>query len=426
MADLFLTAYNGSILGPIAKILGIVMDKIYLFFANVCHIESIALAIFVFTIFIYIVIFPTTYMQQKFSVLTRKMQPELNALNDKYKGKTDQASQLAKQEEMQSIYDKYGISPTGSCIYMFIQMPILFALYRVFYNIPAYIGSVKEVFTDLVTGIQGTEGYVDKMQAIYDNANLRAVIVDFSSQDTKALGDYIIDVLYKLSESGWEGVREAFPNLNGSIDSVIGRLSEINYVGVLNISDTPFNLIKYGWAMDSKNWALIICALLVPLVSYLSQVVSIKLMSSQQQMINDQQAQQMKMMNNMMPLMSLFICFTVPVGLGFYWIAGAVIRTIQQVFLNKHFDKIDLNEIIEANKEKAAKKAEKRGIRQAQIYNAATLNTKNNSLSSKASSVNDKSEMLNKAEALRSTANSSSLAAKANKVKEYNNRNNNN
>lgn len=56
------------------------------------------------------------------------------------------------------------------------------------------------------------------------------------------------------------------------------------------------------------------------------------------------------------------MCFTVPVGLGIYWIAGAVVRSVQQFFLNKHFEKINLEDIIKKNQEKAKKKREKMGI----------------------------------------------------------------
>lgn len=71
-------------------------------------------------------------------------------------------------------------------------------------------------------------------------------------------------------------------------------------------------------------------------------------------------AQQMKMMNRMMPLFSLVMCFTVPVGLGIYWIAGAVVRVVQQYFLNKHFEKMNLEDIIKKNQEKAEEKAVRR------------------------------------------------------------------
>ncbi len=420
MSELLLTAYNGSILGPIAKVLGWIMDKIYILLSNI-GIENIALTIIVFTFVIYILMFPLTYKQQKFAVLTRKMQPEMKAIQDKYKGKKDQASLQAQQNETQALYDKYGISMTGSCGYMLIQMPILFALYRVFYNVPGYITSVKNIFSGLVDGIAATDGAAEVMQTIHDTY-VKSVTFD-SSATGDALKNYFIDVLYKLPDAGWDEVISNFPSLTDSIHSVTSALSHINYLFILNISDTPLNLIKTAWS-DNKNFGLIIAALLIPIISYVSQMINIKISqvnSTAGQ--SDQMAAQMKTMNLMMPLMSLFIAFTVPVGLGLYWIAGAVIRTVQQFFLNKHFEKIDLESIIEANKEKAAKKAEKRGIRQAQIYDAARMNTKK-TLSEKANLVNEDAEVLKKADEFRSKATSGSLASKANLVKEFNEMNN--
>lgn len=426
MTELYLTAYDGAFLGPIAKALGWIMDKIYLFLSDVCHIESVALTIIVFTVFIYLCLFPLTYKQQKFSVLTRKMQPEINAIQKKYQNRKDQASMQAQQEETQMVYDKYGVSPTGSCLQMLIQMPILFALYRVFYNVPAYITSVKDVFTDVVNGIMATDGYAKTMDAIYQSANLKGVTFKASATGT-TMSNSIIDVLYKLSESGWNALADSFPNLSDSIVTASENLRDINYLFILNISDTPWNLMKSAW--NDKYWLLLIAALLVPVVSYLGQVINMKLMPTQDTSGSgnaqaDQMAQQMKTMNMMMPLMTLFIAFTCPVGLVLYWTMGSVVRIVQQIFLNKHFEKIDLDDIIEKNKEKAAKKKEKRGIRQAQIYEAAKMNTKSNSMSSKANISSDKLDALNKAEEARSHAKSGSMASKANLVKDFNERNN--
>ena len=357
MTELYLTAYDGAFLGPIAKALGWIMDKIYLFLSDVCHIESVALTIIVFTVFIYLCLFPLTYKQQKFSVLTRKMQPEINAIQKKYQNRKDQASMQAQQEETQMVYDKYGVSPTGSCLQMLIQMPILFALYRVFYNVPAYITSVKDVFTDVVNGIMATDGYAKTMDAIYQSANLKGVTFDASATGT-TMSNSIIDVLYKLSESGWNALADSFPNLSDSIVTVSENLRDINYLFILNISDTPWNLMKSAW--NDKYWLLLIAALLVPVVSYLGQVINMKLMPTQDTSGSgnaqaDQMAQQMKTMNMMMPLMTLFIAFTCPVGLVLYWTMGSVVRIVQQIFLNKHFEKIDLDDIIEKNKEKSSK-----------------------------------------------------------------------
>jgi len=422
LSDLFLTAYGGSILGPIAKVLGWIMDKIYVFLAGL-GVENIALTILVFTILIYVCMFPITYKQQKFAVLTRKMQPEMKAIQDKYKGSRDQATMQKQQEETQALYDKYGISPTGSCVYMLIQMPILFALYRVFYNVPAYIGSVKNIFTELVNGIVATDGFATTMQTIYDESGIRLQQTpEFASADPDAVSNFIVDVLYKLPASGWAEVTDKFPSLSSSIDSVVAKLEQINYLFILNISDTPLNLVKTGWA--GKDFGLIIAALMVPLLSYLSQLATIKLMPTNTEGQSDQMAQQMKTMNLMMPLMSLFIGFTVPVGLVFYWIVGGVVRITQQYFLNKHFEKIDLESIIEKNKDKAAAKAEKRGIRQAQIYEAARMSTKSSSMADKANLVKNNEEALNAANELRAKANANSLAAKANLVKDFNEQNN--
>lgn len=426
MTELYLTAYDGAFLGPIAKALGWIMDKIYVFLSTVCHIDSIALTIIVFTVFIYLCLFPLTYKQQKFSVLTKKMQPELNAIQKKYKNKKDTVSMQAQQEETQMIYDKYGVSPMGSCLQMLVQMPILFALYRVFWNVPAYISSVKDIFTDVVNGIMATDGYAGTMEALYKSAGLKNVAFHADATGT-AMSNSIIDVLYKLSESGWEALADSFPNLSDSIATTAANLKDINYMFILNISDTPWNLIKTAWA--DKYWILLIAALLVPIVSYLGQVINMKLMPTAQDTGSgnaqaDQMAQQMKTMNTMMPLMTLFIAFTCPVGLVLYWTMGSVVRIVQQYFLNKHFEKINLDDIIEKNKEKAEKKKEKRGIRQAQIYEAAKMNTKSNSMASKANISSDKVEALNKAEEARAHAASGSMASKANLVKDFNERNN--
>ncbi len=413
----FLTAYNGQILGPIAKLLGAIMNGIYEFLTGVCGITSgsIALSIIIFTVFIYLCMLPLTYRQQKFSVLTRKMQPEMKAIQKKYKGKKDTVSMQAMQEETQVLYDKYGTNPTGSCVQMAIQMPILFALYRVFYNVPAYLSGVKEVFNPLVSGIMKTDDYSKAMTDLYEKSNLRSVMVDFSVKDAAAFSDYVVDFLYKLPETGWQLVSDAFPGLTSEIGDVHGKLQQINYMGPINISDTPWNMTKSGFA--SHSWGLMICALLIPLLAYVSQMVNIMLMPTSGSG-DDAMAQQMRTMNLMMPLMSVFFTFVTPAGLGIYWIVGALVRIVQQFILNKHFEKLDLDAIIEANKEKAAKKAEKRGIKRSQIMSNATMKTR--SFAQKAVVSEKDSEALGKAAALREQAKPGTMAYKANMVKKFN------
>lgn len=176
---------------------------------------------------------------------------------------------------------------------------------------------------------------------------------------------------------------------------------------------------------------MILAAILIPLLSYLTQVLNIKLMPQSDTQANDQMAQQMKTMNRTMPLFSLIFCFTVPVGLGIYWIVSALVRGVQQFVINKHFEKIDLDAVIEQNKEKAEKKAEKRrqkmGVYQSQIYQAASMSTKRETNLNNTVSSEEKNQKVQKAYETAQKAknvNPNSLTAKANLVKEFNEKNN--
>lgn len=419
MTDIVLTQYSGKILGPIARFLGWIMNGIYTVFSNAFGIENIALSIIVFTILIYLCLFPLTYKQQKFSKLSQKMQPEMQAIQKKYANKKDQASMMAMQEETQQLYEKYGISPTGSCLQAFIQMPIWFALYRVFVNVPAYVSSVKGVFADLTNGIMNTSGYKDVMTKLTQTYNL-GIPTDFTVKDKSALYNYVVDVLYKLPTEGWETLKDKFSGLENLIDTTHESVSEFNYFIGMNISDTPIAIIKSSFTEHA--YLIVIAAILIPVLSYATQILNLKLMP-QVGGDNDQMAKQMNMMNKTMPLFMMIMCFFTPVGLGIYWIAGALCRSVQQFFLNKHMEKINLDDIIEKNQEKAKKKREKMGIADRQIVNNARMSTKSNTNLSSATK-EEKEEKLRKAVEYTKNANPNSMAAKANMVREFNERNN--
>lgn len=435
MSDILLTAYPGSILGPIAKLLGMLMDWIYSGISNITggRVESVVLSIVIITIIIYMCLLPLTIKQQKFSKLSQKMQPEMQAIQAKYKNKKDQASMMAMQEETQLLYQKYGISPMGSCVQMLIQMPILFALYRVFYNIPAYLSGVKGSFTGLVDSIQQTSGYQDTLVSLMEKynvvtssglnaSNAASKLADASGD---ALSNYIIDILYKLPSKGWDALIDGkfFDGIQSAVEKTHDALLHFNYFLGLNISDTPWYIIKSNFTDKPDKWLLfVILALLIPVLSYLTQMLNIKLMP-QATNGNDQMASQMKMMNLMMPLMSLFFCFTVPVGLGIYWICSALVRGIQQFFVNRHIENLDLEAVMAKNEEKAKKKREKMGLSEDYIKKAAQIKTKSIENKANVSASADTEEKLAKAAEYKANAKAGSLASKANMVKEFNERN---
>lgn len=420
MTEIILTQYSGKILGPIAKLIGYIMNGLYMFLNNVFGIQNIALCIILFTFIIYFLMLPLTYKQQKFSRLQQEMSPEINAIREKYKNKKDQVSMQKMNEETQMVYQKYGVSTMGSCVQLLINFPIMLAMYQVIRNIPAYVGSVKEVYTPLVEKIMGVDGYQGIMKSFLKEANVGLVKLNFETAATTA--NSIIDVLYALPGQGWEILKGSFAGLTDIISSTESAVMHFNDFFGINIANSPMNLIGTGWG--NKDFLLVLGAVLIPLASYGSQVLSLKLMPNASNAAggeNDAMARQLKTMNTVMPLFSLFMVFSVPVGLGIYWVAGSVIRCGQQFFLNKYMKNLDLEVIIERNKEKAKKKKEKQGIYENQIANAARMNTRK---IAEPVSTAEKEQRIRKTEEYARTARKGSLLEKANMVKDFNERNN--
>ena len=414
---------SGGFLGPIATVLGYVMSGIFALLVAI-NIPNIGLAIILFTIVIYMLMLPLTYRQQKFSRMTPLMNPELNAIRDKYKGKQDQASMQRMNEETQMVYAKYGVNPAGSCVQLAIQMLILFPLYRVIMNIPAYVPQVKEVFVELAGKLLTTTGAEKYLTEIAKSIQAMTITKSFTENT-------IIDTLYKFRPANWTGLAEQFPELSDIIAKTQKTIGGMNNFLGLDIANTPMNIIKE----HATVW-LVIAAVLVPVLAAATQWISVKLSmaGSTQPEGTDQMAGTMKTMNNVMPLMSAFFCLTLPVGMGIYWIMSAVVRTVQQYFINKRLDKQDMTELLKKNMEKNKKKMEKKGgVTGAQISQNASINAKNienqNQAQVRSSNRLERAKQLSKeaanvsddaAQKSRNNLRPGSLAEKANMVSQYN------
>ena len=438
MTGIILTQYDGAILGPVAKILGYIMEGIFSFL-NLIGIPNIGLSIILFTIVIYLLMMPLTIKQQKFSKLSAKMNPELQAIQAKYKNKKDNDSMMAMNAETQAVYAKYGVSPSGSCVQLLIQMPILLALYRVINAMPAYVGKIKEAFFPLVTNLISQPGSSEFLQGfknalMYSKQFTNEAFVEGVVDNVYVQNTYI-DVLNRASTAEFTSIVDKFPSLAGDVENTLSYLNEYNNFLGINIGNSPSYMVSNAWnSPDGVQWLLVIAALIIPFLSALTQWINTKLMpQAETNGQNDQQssmAQSMKIMNTTMPIMSAFFCYTLPAGMGLYWIDGSVVRSIQQVVINKHIDKIDIDELIKQNEDKRIKKLEKAGIDPKTVNKNATLSTKNvgtvNTKSQKkVMTQEEKDEAMRKStEYYNKNAKPGSLAAKANMVKQYNEKNN--
>ena len=451
---IILTQNETPVIGWIAKLLGLIMNGIF-YVIDLIGLPNVGLAIILFTIVVNILMLPLTIKQQKFSKLSAKMNPEIQAIQAKYKNKKDNESMMAQNQEIQAVYAKYGVSPSGSCVQLLIQMPILFALYRVIYAMPAYVTKIGNTFRVLADQIIS----MDNGAFLQNNeAESIASVVRIYGQSMANgnLSNGIIDVLNKLSSIDLAFIADHYNLTNLTYDGQLilsndttrGLIDTYNNFLGLNIGDSPMTLIRYGWAVGT--YGIVIGAVLIPVLSALTQWINVKLMpqpsnnSSNNGDTASNMASSMKMMNTIMPLFSAWICFSLPSGLGLYWVAGSVVRSIQQVAINKHIDKMDFDEIIKKNSSKSAKKMEKIKKNQEMINSYANVKTKNiqknNNVNS--SSVNQNKSVANNSSSKNESSGTSnnsnnnnnnsmsakpgSLTARANLVKQYNERNNNN
>ena len=291
-----------TIINPIAALLGKIMDILFTGL-NAIGLGNIAIAIILFTVIVKICMLPLTLKQAKMSTLNSVIQPEIKAIQQKYAGKTgDTNAAMKMQEETKAVYEKYGTSAMGGCWQLLIQFPILMALYRVFQRIPVYITELKDCFINIIgnggdiKGIMDTEGFADYMSSTFQTSS--RIAVDWTHSED------VIVAMNSFTADQWNTLKEHFVEFADVITQNQHLINEMDTTCVgINASQIPTSALN--------------AAVLIPILSGLTQYTSTTIMQGKQE-IDDENpaAASMKMMTIFMPIMSVFIAFSVPAGLG--------------------------------------------------------------------------------------------------------------
>lgn len=337
---ILLTTQTGF-LKPIAWLLGQIFNGLFNLIYNIAgwfteepyHVPIIGISVILFTIIVRLILLPMTIKQQKFSKLSGLMNPELQEIQAKYKDKRDQVSMMNMQAETKAVYEKYGTSPTGGCLTMLIQLPIMFALYRVIYKIPGYVTKIRELCGGIADKITGSgDDWATKLDAIKG--------ISVSASTGRAT---LIDKIYNLSPEKWSEVQNAFSSVD--FGNAYDQIHGYNNLFGISLTQAP------GWRL---SWALII-----PILAGLTQWLSVKLMENKNNVNvgsqNDQQAgmaSSMKVMNTIMPILSAVFCVSFASCIGLYWIASSVVQIVVQLVINKKMNDKDVDEIVKENIEK--------------------------------------------------------------------------
>lgn len=412
---ILLTTQTGF-LKPIAWLLGQIFNGLFNLIYNIAewftdkpyHVPIIGISVILFTIIVRLILLPMTIKQQKFSKLSGLMNPELQEIQAKYKDKRDQVSMMNMQAETKAVYEKYGTSPTGGCLTMLIQLPIMFALYRVIYKIPGYVTKIRELCGGIADKITGSgDDWATKLDAI------KGISVSASTGRAS-----LIDKIYNLSPEKWSEVQNAFSSVD--FGNAYDQIHGYNNLFGISLTQAP------GWRL---SWALII-----PILAGLTQWLSVKLMENKNNVNvgsqNDQQAgmaSSMKVMNTIMPILSAVFCVSFASCIGLYWIASSVVQIVVQLIINKKMNNKDVDEIVKENIEKANIKRAKKGLPPVKISNVTSkyveqvhkMEARENRKEERDKEIKESTSYYN------TSAKPGSLAAKANMVKMFNEKNNN-
>jgi YidC/Oxa1 family membrane protein insertase len=279
----------------------------------------------------------------------------------------------------------------GGCLPLLISLPIMFALYRVIYAIPAYVTDVGGLYGSIADKLQGISGYKNTLidfitqnsLVLSQQSGCSSTVIDLSIyQDVPR--EYLIDLFSKFNPANWDAffnvdlfssIKEAAVSINGTsmpVSEVVDKIVSVNGLFGLSILDRP----------EIKSISVVI-----PVLAVVTQFIQGKLqsaVSANKKTNTDDPAQQTtKMMTTIMPIMSGAFCLMLPIGVGIYWIASAVFTIIQTLFINKYLDKVNVDEMLEKSKEKNIKRQEKLGVsydnKMAEVAKTKGLNYNNSS-----------------------------------------------
>lgn len=264
---------------------------------KVCYslVNNYFVALLLFALVMQIILLPFSIKQQKNSVQQAKLAPKTAAIRKKYAGRNDAQTQQKMQQEIQEMYQKEKFSPFGGCLPLLIQMPILFALYNVVMNPLRYItGLSAETISQIQTHMTDDLGIV---------LNPRSIYIDMMNHIREDLPYYV----------------EKFADLADK------TLPDMTFLG-MDLSQVPtFTLQPFDWLM------------LVPILTFvfmlLTQKITRMFTYQSPETIEAQKSPSMKIMNWSMPLLSVWIAFSVPAAIGLYWIFRNIISCIQQIIL---------------------------------------------------------------------------------------------
>lgn len=351
----------------ITRFFGVIISFIFDLVASITPVGALGITIIVFTIVTRLLMTPLQISQQKYSRMMNLIQPELDKMMKKYKNKMDQESQLLFMQERKALFKKYKVNSSAGCLTMLIQLPLIWALFRVLRQPSRYIDKLKVVYDNMASVImdkvpnyeQYLNGFIEQ---VTKTTNSKFDLTAMKQVD-KVMG--LPDFLSHLTSMQWNELLPKFTaDVQQAINSNYAQKLNYEYFLGINLVDSPQQLISNG------VYLAILVPILVGVSTYIFSKLNMSTNASMKKATSTSTSNSefntesmMKTMTLTMPIITAMFAYSTSSGLALYWIAGNIIMMGQQFIVNKIVDKQQAKIEEQIRKENEQLKATKKVVK---------------------------------------------------------------
>lgn len=333
------------------------------------------IAILVFSVVLKVVLFPFGIKQQKNSQKQAALRPKENVIRKKYAGRTDRATQMKMNTEIQELYQKENFSPLAGCLPMLLQMLVLLAVYAVVRMPLTYTAGIPKDTVNQVQSVVAEMVYEEDADRKESERKISQILKVDNKHDDEKFEDALEKEAFQYNSeiiviNYIQDHRDAFAKQYDafvadekdaySSKEVLEKLPELEIFKGFDLGKNP-DFKDVFEKNDLGTKLLVLIPLLSLVTSYFGQALTRKFTYQPEQ--TDEMKSQMRMMNIFMPLFSLYIAFQVPAAVGIYWVMSNMLSPVQQIVLSKLFPikEITPEEMREAERLYGGKQKKKKG-----------------------------------------------------------------
>ncbi|MBQ4347354.1 MAG: membrane protein insertase YidC [Firmicutes bacterium] len=315
MTEFFLLSASepGIIVGPIARGLGVFYNAIFDGLYGASPAFALGLAIIIFTLIIKGAFFPLSYYQVKSTRKMAEIQPKLNAIQAKYKGKTDRDSQIEMRNEMNKVQKESGANMLAGCLPLLVQLPILWALFQIFQQPYMYLNEVAQLYNEIAAVFLEVPAQL-RVDVLYNIAVEHKMEIDLAIQSD------LVKLINSMTMANWDTVLFGFSEYTALAPLYEEKLMIESFFGISMIYKTGARFP----------------GIVIPILSGLTTWLSTKeTQKAQPTDPNNPMGDSMKTMNVVMPVILGIMTATVPAGVGIYWTISNLFQLLSHKIINK-------------------------------------------------------------------------------------------